>query len=190
MAFIRVIPRADAEGHLADLYRRYANRNGHVDHVLVVHSLHPATLEAHMALYAQAMHGPSSLSRVEREVLGVVVSRVNGCRYCLEHHATGLARELTEDRRGLAVCLKEGNVAGLTPREAGLAGYATKLTSEPASVTAHDIAALHAAGLSDREVLDAAQVIGYFNYVNRIVLGLGVTLEAGPIGQHPAASTA
>lgn len=187
MAFIRVIPKADAEGHLADLYRRYANKNGQVDHVLQVHSLHPPTMEAHMALYKQAMHGPSALSRVEREILGVIVSRVNGCRYCLEHHATGLARELADDRRAMATCLKEGNVTGLTPREAALAAYAARLTSDPASVTASDIASLHAAGLADREILDAAQVIGYFNYVNRIVLGLGVQLEPGPHGQHPAA---
>jgi alkylhydroperoxidase family enzyme len=81
MAFIETIAPSDARGPLAALYRRFGNRDGTVDNVLRAHSLNPESLEAHCALYMQAMHRPSPLSRVEREIIAVTVSRLNECHY-------------------------------------------------------------------------------------------------------------
>jgi uncharacterized peroxidase-related enzyme len=188
MAFIDTIAESDATGPLADLYRRYANPDATVDNVLKVHSLNPESLEAHGVLYVQSMHRPSPLSRVEREILGVTVSRLNGCRYCLEHHAAGLARLLPADRKPIARALGRGEVGGLTARERALGAYAERLTRQPDAVARADIDALRGAGLTDREIVDAAQVIAYFAFANRIVLGLGAELETHtPIGQWPDA---
>jgi alkylhydroperoxidase family enzyme len=81
MAYIRTIDPPNATGKLAELYRRFANPDGSVDNVLKLHALSPDALEGHARLYAQAMHAPSPLSRLERELIGVVVSRINGCDY-------------------------------------------------------------------------------------------------------------
>ncbi len=81
MAFIETIAPSDASGPLAELYRRFGNKDGTVDNVLQAHSLNPESLEAHCGLYVQAMHRPSPLSRVEREIIAVTVSRVNECQY-------------------------------------------------------------------------------------------------------------
>ncbi len=81
MAFIETIDPSDARGPLAELYKRCGNRNGTVDNVLQAHSLNPESLEAHCGLYMQAMHRPSPLSRVEREIIAVTVSRLNECHY-------------------------------------------------------------------------------------------------------------
>ncbi len=81
MAWIETIGPEDAGGELRALYERYANADGSVDRILQIHALRPASLAAHCALYVQAIHGPSSLSRIEREMLAVEVSRVNGCVY-------------------------------------------------------------------------------------------------------------
>lgn len=185
MAFIRTVDEAAAHGLLADLYRRYANPDGTVDNVLKVHSLNPESLEAHCQLYVQAMHRSSPLSRAEREMIGVHVSRRNGCDYCLEHHATGLRRLLPPDRKHAADELRNGGVGALNERERAMLRYAERLTDSPVSVTRDDIEHLRAAGLTDREILDAAQVAAYFAYVNRIVLGLGAALESHPLGQCP-----
>ncbi len=187
MAYIRTIPESQADGKLAELYGRFGNPDGTVDDVLKVHSLNPESLEAHCALYVQSMHRPSPVSRAEREIVGVVVSRINGCAYCMEHHAAGLRRLLPPERRAIADELCRGGDGGLDGRERAMAAYAAKLTQTPDAVTREDIDRLHAAGLDDREILDVAQAAAYFAYANRIVLGLGAVLEpAHAIGQWPA----
>ncbi len=178
MAWIRLIAETDAEGELADLYRRVAEPDGSVDNVMKVHSANPESLRTHFELYVAAMRKPSPLSRTEREIVGVVVSRINGCAYCVAHHTSNLARCLRGDRPDLPDALAAGDHDGLTPREHALAGYAARLTERPAATARPHLDALRDHDLDDRAILDLAQVIGYFNYANRIVLGLGVELEA------------
>ena len=67
--------------------------------------------------------------------------------------------------------------ARLTPRQKALARFAEKVTRNPASVRPRDLAALRRQGLSDRDILDAVQVISYFNYINRIADALGIDPE-------------
>ena len=67
--------------------------------------------------------------------------------------------------------------ARLTPRQKALARFAVKVTRKPASVRPRDLAGLRKQGLSDRDILDAVQVISYFNYVNRIADALGIDPE-------------
>jgi uncharacterized peroxidase-related enzyme len=57
--------------------------------------------------------------------------------------------------------------------------FAVKLTRSPAGMTEADVAALRAAGFSDRAILDAVEIVGYFNYINRVADGLHVDLEPG-----------
>lgn len=81
MAWIRVIPPAEATGELAELYDRLKERTGAVDNILTVHSLKPVALCAHYDLYKVVMYGPSELSRAQREMAAVVVSVSNHCHY-------------------------------------------------------------------------------------------------------------
>lgn len=187
MAFIRTVPENEAQGALAELYRKVGNPDGTVDNVMKIHSLNEAALEGHFVVYVAAMHRPSPLSRAEREIVGVVVSRANGCAYCQRHHAAGLDRVNKGARPGLGDALIAGDDSGLNERERAMTRYAEKLAREPYAVERSDIDALRDAGLSDREIHDLAHVIAYFCYANRIVTGLGVELEGAGIGQHPNA---
>lgn len=81
MAWIRVIEPGEAQGELAQHYARMRERDGSVDNILTVHSLNPASLRAHYDLYKVCMYGPSDLSRVQREMVAVVVSAANRCHY-------------------------------------------------------------------------------------------------------------
>jgi len=188
MSYIETVAESEATGRLGELYKRYGNPDGTVDNVLKVHSLNPESLEAHCALYVQSMHRPSPVSRAEREMVGVAVSRANGCAYCLDHHAAGLERLLPPDRNAVTGALKEGDVSGLTERERAMVAWAIKLTESPATMTRGDSDGLRGAGLTDTEILDVAQSAAYFAYANRIVLGLGAALEPGAIGHVPAES--
>ncbi len=185
MAFIRTVPETEAAGSLADLYEKVGNGDGTVDNVMKIHSLNEAALAGHFAVYVAAMHRPSPLSRAEREIVGVVVSRANGCEYCQKHHAAGLDRINKGSRPGLGDALLEGDHHGLTERELAMVTYAQQLTREPAAIVEADIKALRTAGLEDREIHDVAHVVAYFCYANRIVTGLGVRLEGEGIGKHP-----
>jgi len=82
IAWIKAIPETEADGVLAELYAGECDRRTKVvDNILKVHSLHPETLRDHAQLYHTLMHGPSGLSRIEREMIAVVVSAINQCHY-------------------------------------------------------------------------------------------------------------
>jgi uncharacterized peroxidase-related enzyme len=81
MAWIRWIDEDEAEGKLAEQYRRLRAPEGGVDHILKIHSLNPPSLEGHYDFYKTLMRGRSGLSRAEREMIAVVVSATNHCHY-------------------------------------------------------------------------------------------------------------
>lgn len=81
MAWIKVIDEDDAEGELKSLYEKTVEPWGGVDNILKIHSLNPASLRAHLELYKTVMRGRSDLSRVQREMIAVVVSATNHCHY-------------------------------------------------------------------------------------------------------------
>lgn len=81
MAWIPMIPETQARGRLEKLYEKLVAPWGGVDHILKIHSLNPPSLAAHFELYRTLMYGRSGLSRVEREMIAVVVSAANRCEY-------------------------------------------------------------------------------------------------------------
>jgi len=81
-AWIDTIPEDDADGEVARAYKRSGDkRTGNVDHIMKIHSLNPKSLVDHLHLYKTLMHGDSPLSKEQREMIGVVVSAVNHCKY-------------------------------------------------------------------------------------------------------------
>lgn len=189
MAWIKTIPPETADSRLDRLYRDAAAPGGQVDRIMQIHSLVPATLRGHMALYRAAMHPASgSLSGREREIIGVCVSLENGCGYCIEHHTAGLARHVNAgEADALFAVLENGSdTHPLTDRERAMVGYARKLTRTPARMKEDDLQPLRDAGLNDTEILELNQVVAYFAYANRAVLGLGVEIEGEKIGEPPA----
>ena len=81
MAFIRYIEYDDASPELRGLYDRYREPGGNVDNILRIHGHNPPSLTGHAAFYKTLMHGRSELSRTQREMIAVVVSALNECRY-------------------------------------------------------------------------------------------------------------
>jgi uncharacterized peroxidase-related enzyme len=160
-----------------------------VDNVLKIHSLRPHTLEAHMALYKNVLHHRgNSLPKWLLETIGIFVSLLNGCSYCVEHHFAGLRRLLRDDARAAAIrsALETETFAGVFDRrERTILDYTQRLTRAPAEMTDREIAALRDAGLDDGEILEVNQVASYFAYVNRTVLGLGVTTQGDTLGLSP-----
>lgn len=189
MSWIRTISPVDAEGPLHALYARLAGPDGRIDNVLQIHSLRPHTLEAHMALYKNVLHHHGNqLPKWLLETIGIYVSLLNGCGYCVEHHFAGLRRILRDDIRSDAIrsALETHSFEGVFDfRENAILEYAHRLTRTPNEITEKEIDALRASRLSDGEILEVNQVASYFAYVNRVVLGLGVTTDGDVLGLSP-----
>lgn len=177
MSFIRVIQETEAEGRLREIYSDLIEKRGKIAEVHKIQSLNPETIVNHMDLYMTIMFGQSPLKRVQREMIAVVVSRANNCAYCQVHHAAAVNHYWKDDAKVNQLKLDYTKL-DLPAVDKLLCDYGRNLTLNPGKETeiAH-ITPLREAGLEDRGILDATLVIAYFNFVNRIVLGLGVELE-------------
>lgn len=182
MSWIKTIPDCDAGGKLKTLYDKARNPDGTVDKVIEIHSLRPHSLDGHLALYKNVLHHTgNTIPKWFLETLGVWVSSLNQCSYCVEHHFRGLKKLLGDEMKAEAIRsaieARDINAAPLENRQKIAMEYALLLTRHPASIQSDIVKRLQAAGYSDGEVLEINQVVAYFNYANRTVLGLGCRLE-------------
>lgn len=189
MSWIRLIPFNEAEGKLKRLYQKVTGPSNNVDNIMMVHGLRPHTMTGHMALYKNVLHNSNNtLPKWYLETIGVFVSLLNNCDYCVEHHFSGLKKLLNDDEKSAAIrkSLEEKtfNTVLSDAYSEGLK-YAEKLTKNPSELLKADVEKLKEKGITDGEVLEINQVVSYFNYANRTVLGLGVSTEGDILGLSP-----
>ncbi len=190
MPWIDTVPYEQSTGRLRQLYDRVKGPGDNVDNIMMMHSLRPHSMEGHMALYKQVLHHTgNTVPKAFLETIGVWVSLLNRCAYCVEHHCAGLGRLLGDDTRSAAIraALESGAIeAGpFEPREKLALRYAEALTRDPSSATGAMVAGMRAAGYDDGEILEINQVTAYFAYANRTVLGLGCSTEGDILGLSP-----
>ncbi|MFQ5746729.1 MAG: carboxymuconolactone decarboxylase family protein [Gemmatimonadota bacterium] len=189
MSWIRTIGYDASGGILRRLYDRLRGPGGSIDEIMRLHSLRPHTLSAHMALYKSVLHhAANEVPAWLVELLGVHVSRLNGCGYCVEHHYAGLRRVLGDDERAeaLRAAARDGEFGRvLEPREAAALDYAERLTLDPAGMDEARVRDLREAGWTDAEILEINQVVSYFAYANRTALGLGASAAGEVLGLAP-----
>ncbi len=177
MSWIEEIDREDADEKLKPIYDDLIKSRGKISNILKVHSLNPDALKAHLDLYMAIMFGKSGLTRQERECIAVVVSRADNCEYCVNHHAESLSRYI-KDECLLEQIKQDYSQASLPKRLMSICHYAHKLTTKPGQQSQQDLILLKQQGLSDKDILDMTLIVAYFNFVNRIALGLGVAFNA------------
>ena len=192
MTWITTIAYERAGGRLKKLYDRIKGPDDNVDNIMLAHSLRPHSMEGHMTLYKYVLHhSANSLAKSYLETIGVYVSIINNCAYCVEHHFAGLARLLKDKARATEIrnALKSDQLCGCFDAKelAGLV-YAAKLTTDPSGIEATDIEDLRGAGYDDGEILEINQVSAYFSYANRTVLGLGINTDGDDLGLSPGDS--
>jgi uncharacterized peroxidase-related enzyme len=190
VSWIKIIDPQDADGALDGIYKKIAGPDGQVDNILKAHSLRPHTLSGHMAIYKAVLHHHANkLPKYLLELIGVYVSRLNDCAYCVAHHQEGL-RKLLANEANFEVMIEalETDVWGdvFDAREKAALNYARQLTTNPGSISEAAVTVLRDAGCSDSEILEINQVTAYFAYANRTVLGLGVSHEDEELGQSPS----
>lgn len=189
MTWIKTIEYADSSGRLRQLYDRVKGPDDNVDNIMMAHSLRPHSMEGHMALYKNVLHhNGNQTPKWFLEVVGVWVSLLNRCHYCVDHHASGLKRLLAADARYEAIVAAlraEDPDRAFEGKQRAMLHYARALTLQPGDLDAAAIDALRAAGADDGEILEINQVSAYFAYANRTVLGLGIDTAGDVLGLSP-----
>ena len=175
--------RADAEQaspELAGIYDRIKQRSsrGAVSNLWQAMALDPRGLEAAYATYERLMGDPAPLTQAQAELLALVVSATNGNAYCVAHRGPKLAAALGDESLARAVARDYRN-ADITARDRVLLDYAVALTCEPSERKLEDIERVREYGLDDAMIVKATEIIGFYNFVNRVAASLGVELEDG-----------
>jgi uncharacterized peroxidase-related enzyme len=188
VAWIDMIGDADAGPELREALDLARTPHGTVDNVMRVHSLRPSTMNGHVILYRAALHDDANtLPTWLQETISSYVSVLNDCAYSFANHWKNAAHLIGDEARAAQI---EDAIRARRPEavfdgaELALMRYAEKLTTTPGEMAETDVIALREAGLDDGAILEANQIVCYFNYVNRSINGLGVTTEGDVIGYY------
>jgi len=128
-----------------------------------------------IAYHQALMRGPSALSVAERELIAAFVSGLNACHYCHGVHGAVAARFGIAEQT-LARLLDQ-DFEAVPARLRPVLRYAAKLTRTPERITRDDANSVFEAGWDARALHDAVSVCALFNFMNRLVEGLGIDAE-------------
>ena len=161
----------DQESTISDKTKAYFDlceqKLGLIPNVLTAYAFNEEKLRTFTEMYNDLMLGDSGLSKLQREMIAVVVSSVNKCFYCLAAHGAAV-RALSGDPKLGEMMVMNYRVAPLAPREMAMLTFVEKLTEFPHRMEDADRQALRDAGWSDRDIWDIANVAGFFNMTNRV----------------------
>ena len=192
-AWIKMIADEDADPALLEVLKLARTPHGTIDNVMRVHSLRPNTMRGHVVLYRAALHDEANtLPTWLQETLSSYVSILNNCDYSLANHWANARHLIADDRRAdkieKALNTRHPGQA-FQGAELALLKYAEKLTLTPGEMQQADIETLKLAGIDDGQILEANQIICYFNYVNRSLNGLGVSTDNDIVGYYSKKSS-
>ena len=187
-AWIKMISDEEADEHLLEVLKLARTPHGTVDNVMRVHSLRPNTMRGHVILYRAALHDEANtIPMWLQETISSYVSILNQCPYSLANHWANARHLIGDDEKAdkieAALHAKRPGLA-FDGAELAFLMYAEKLTLSPGAMDQADVEALRAEGIDDGQILEVNQIIGYFNYVNRCLNGLGVTTEGDVVGYY------
>lgn len=152
---------------MAAYFKKCQDKLGFVPNVLVAYAFDMAKLETFVAMYNDLMLGESGLSKLEREMIAVVVSSQNRCYYCLTAHGAAVRQYSGNPLLGEHLVMNY-RVARLNKRQRAMLDFAVRLTASPWSVEEGDRERLRRVGFSDRDIWDISAVAGFFNMSNRV----------------------
>lgn len=170
------IPLAERKSLDPDMQKYFAKcdeKLGMVPNVLQSFTFDQNKLRNFANFYNEIMLGDSGLSKLEREMIGVVVSSHNHCYYCLVAHGQSV-RQLSGDPVLGELMVMNYRVARLSPRQRAMLDFAVKLTEELDRVDEPDRQKLRDVGFSERDIWDIATVVGLFNLTNRVSSATGM----------------
>ena len=143
---------------------------GMVPNVLRAYAFDIEKLNAFTTFYNDLMLGQSGLSKLEREMIAVVVSSLNRCFYCLTAHGAAVRKISGNPVLGEQLVMNY-KAAELEPRQRAMLDFAALLTTASSTVEESDRQNLRDHGFSDRDIWDITSVAAFFNMTNRVASG-------------------
>ena len=156
---------------IVELFDKCQEKLGLIANVLRAYSFAPEKLRAFNGLYNDLMLADSGLSKLEREMIAVVVSSINRCFYCLTAHGAAV-RALSGDPVLGELLAFNYRAAQLSPRHRAMLDFAAQMTTGSDKISESEREALRTEGFSDRDIWDIAAVAGFFNMTNRLALAV------------------
>ena len=187
-AWIKMIQDNEADTNLKRIFSLATTPHGTIDNVMRVHSLRPSTMKGHLVLYKSVLHDDANtIPEWFQETISSYVSIINKCSYSVENHWSNAVYLINDEVRSNEIkkALKDRNPEkAFEGKHLAILKYAEKLTLRPSEMNKSDFEILKSHGLEDGEILEANQIICYFNYVNRSINGLGVTTGGDTVGYY------
>src|ERR1039457_817873 len=152
---------------LQAIWQKCMEKLGFVPNVFSTYSLKPTRLRNFMAMYNEIMLADSGLSKLEREMVAVVVSSANRCYYCLVAHGAAVRALSGDPELGEMMALNH-RVAKLDARQRAMLDFTWKLTTTPHLIDDADREGLRAVGLTNDDIFDLAETVAFFNLSNRM----------------------
>jgi uncharacterized peroxidase-related enzyme len=168
---IKPTPRRKLDPDMQKYFAVCDEKIGFLPNVLACYSFDQEKLRAFANMYNELMLGESGLSKLEREMIAVVVSAANRCFYCLTAHGAAV-RKLSGDPELGEVLVMNYRAATLSRRHRAMLDFAHKLTMEPGHIEEPDRERLRRAGFSDRNIWDIAAVASFYNMTNRFATAI------------------
>jgi len=187
-AWIKMIEDDEASKELNKVLEMARTPHGTVDNVMRVHSLRPSTMKGHIYLYKSVLHDDSNtIPEWFQETISSYVSILNECEYSLSNHWANAKHLINDNKKSEKIkeaLDKKRPEEVFSGKELELLKYSEKLTLSPSKMEEKDVKSLKENGVSDGEILEANQIICYFNYVNRSINGLGVSTKGDIVGYY------
>jgi len=158
---------AERDADMTAYFAKCDEKLGFIPNVLRAYAFDLGKLKTFIAFHDELMMGPSGLSKLEREMIAVVVSSANHCYYCLTAHGAAV-RKLSKSPELGELMVMNYRAAALSLKQRAMLDFCWKLTKTPDAIDEPDRDALRQAGFSDRDIWDIAAVAGFFNMTNRL----------------------
>lgn len=175
MSFVGLVTEDRASPRLQSLYQQIRVKMGFLPNYFQALGGAPGIIEGQLAL-SSALLQPGALSPALKEKIGLVVSGLNSSSYCIAVHMEMLRGMGVEKALGRKLVTDYAS-APVEEKERALYRFADKLTRKPAHARLSDVEALRSAGWDDAAVVETVVTVSYFNFINRVSMGLGVVAD-------------
>ena len=161
------LPQAELSEATRGYFAKAKEKLGLLPNVLAAYAFDEKKLRAFTDMYNDLMLGESELTKLEREMIAVVVSSINHCYYCLTAHGAAV-RQLSGDPQLGEMMVMNYRAADLTPKQKAMLDFAMKVCLESGKINDADFETLRGHGFTDEDIWDIGGISAFFGLSNRM----------------------